>query len=103
VIANQDRLCDAVRALMLGTIELDSGGGGSGNSNFTREQRFCIRDAWRAFLQQLRKQLAVGNKVPPPDAATTAVLTGTCFQPDSPAAVITLKDGSRWPPRPQKK
>jgi len=30
------------------------------------------------------------------------VLTGASFQPDSPTAVITLKDGSRRPPRPPK-
>lgn len=103
VIPDKDRMHDAVRALMLGTIQLDIGGGGSGNSNFTREQRFFIRDAWRAFLQQHRKQLAASNKVPPPDAATIATLTGANFQPDNPAAEITLKDGSRWPPRLPKK
>lgn len=99
VIPDQDRMYEAVRSLMLGTLQLEVVGGGGGNSNFTREQRFAIRDAWRAFLRTHEKQLTAGKKVPPPDAATAAALTGTNFQPDSPAAQFTLKDGSRWPPQ----
>lgn len=92
----------AISSLIRGTLHLPESNGSGGNTNFTREQRFAIRDAWRVFLQQHQKQLAAGDKVPPPDAATAAKLTGMNFQPGRPAAEINLKDGSRWPPRPKK-
>lgn len=92
----------AISSLIRGTIHLPESNGSGGNTNYTREQRFAIRDAWRVFLQQHQKQLAAGDKVPPPDAATAARLTGMNFQPGRPAAEINLKDGSYWPPRPKK-
>ncbi|MCF7787884.1 MAG: hypothetical protein K9N47_17320 [Prosthecobacter sp.] len=102
VIPDQDRIHTAVSSLMIGTIQLETGGGGGGSSNFTREQRFAIRDAWRAFLRTHEKELTAGKKVPPPDAATAAALTGGHFKPDQPVTQFTLKDGTQWPPRPGK-
>ncbi|MFC5454531.1 HEAT repeat domain-containing protein [Prosthecobacter fluviatilis] len=98
VIPDQDRMYEAVRALMIGTIQMEVVGSGGGNSNFTREQRFAIRDAWRAFLRKHEKQLAEGGKVAPPGAATAAALTGGNFNPSQPVTRFTLKDGSQWPP-----
>lgn len=102
VIPNQDRMYEAVRFLMLGTIQMEVVGGGGGNSNFTREQRFAIRDAWRAFLQKHEPELAEGRKVPLPDAATAAALAGGNFKPYQPVTRFTLKDGTQWPPRLEK-
>jgi hypothetical protein len=99
VIPDQDRMYEAVRCLMLGTLQMEVVGGGGGNSNFTREQRFAIRDAWRAFLRTNEKQLTAGKKVTLPDAATAAALTGGHFKPDQPVTQFTLKDGTQWPPR----
>lgn len=96
-IIDQERMCDAVRQLILGTIELPPSNGSSGNSNFTREQSFAIREAWRAFLHENRDVFAAGKKVPPPDAATAAALTGANFDRNSPVTQIDFKDGNSWP------
>lgn len=101
-IPDKECMHTAISSLIRGTIHLPESNGSGGSTNYTREQRFAIRDAWRVFLQQHQKQLAAGEKVSPPDAATAARLTGMNFQPGHPAAEINLKDGSRWPPRPKK-
>ncbi len=101
-IVDQDLMCDAISSLIKGTIELPTSSGGGGNSGYTREQRFALRDAWRGFLQLHRKQLAAGLKIKPPSAATAAALTGANFCPESPVAEIHFKDGSRWPPKVRK-
>jgi hypothetical protein len=102
VIPDKECMTEALGHLIRGTIRLPESNGSGGNTNYTREQRFSIRDAWRTFLQQHQKQLAAGEKVPPPDATIAARLTGANFQPSQPATEIHLKDGSRWPPRPKK-
>lgn len=94
-----ERLSDAVGVLVSGTIQLPPSDGSSGNSNFTREQRFAIRDAWRAFLQKHRDELAAGKKVDPPGDLTTAKLTGMNFRPGEPLIEIHFTDGTSWPPR----
>ncbi|MFN0078875.1 MAG: hypothetical protein ACKVY0_20635, partial [Prosthecobacter sp.] len=94
-----ERLSDAVGVLVSGTIQLPPSDGGSGNSNFTREQRFAIRDAWRAFLQKHRDELAAGKKIAPPGDLTTAKLTGMNFRPGEPVIEIHFKDGTHWPAR----
>jgi hypothetical protein len=101
-IVDEARMTDAIRRLILGTIELPPSNGGSGSNHCTREQRFALRDVWREFLQQHRKQLTAGLKIEPPSATTAAALTGTNFWPDRPVAEIDFKDGSRWPPRVRK-
>ncbi len=98
-IIDKDRMCDAVRQLVLGTIDLPPSNGSSGNSNFTREQSFAIRDAWRTFLQKHRDELAAGKKVPPPGAVAAAALTGGNFDKNSPVTRIDFKDGTCWPTR----
>jgi hypothetical protein len=98
-IIYNDRMCDAVRQLVLGTIDLPPSKGSSGNSNFTREQSFAIRDAWRTFLQKHRDELAAGKKVPPPGVVAAAALTGGNFDKNSPVTRIDFKDGTCWPTR----
>ena len=63
VITDQDFMSEALRQLALGTLDLSSGSS-SGNSNFTREQRFAIRDAWHAFLKKNRARLDRGERFP---------------------------------------
>jgi hypothetical protein len=99
VITDQERMCDAIRALIEGTIELPPSGGSGGNSNFTRDQRFVIRDAWLTFLHQHQAQLTLSQPVKLTDPEIIAGLTGLNFHPDQPAVEIHLKDGSDWPPR----
>lgn len=100
VITNKDRMYEAISALVHGTIDLGPSSGGGGSSNFTREQRFVIRDAWKSFLQKHQETLAAGKKVPPPVRSVSSSLIGTDLQPDNPALRIDLKDGSVWPPEP---
>ncbi len=98
-----ERFGESVRELVQGTIDLPFEGGGGGNSNFSREQRFAIRDAWRTFLRQHAKTLAAGKKVPPPPSDVAATLTGANFQPAQPAVSLQLKDTSYWPKLPGQK
>ncbi|MGV3658933.1 MAG: hypothetical protein ACO1TE_02080 [Prosthecobacter sp.] len=98
VITDKERMYEAVRALIEGTLDLP-GTNGSGNSNFTRDQRFVIREAWNEFLRQHSQQFSKGGKVPPPDGALAAKLTGAGFSPERPVTAVDFKDGSRWPPR----
>ncbi|WP_395749706.1 hypothetical protein [Prosthecobacter sp.] len=101
-IPDKECMHTAISSLIRGTVSLPASSGSGGSTNYTREQRFSIRDAWLAFLQQHQKTLAAGEKVPPPDAATAARLSGANFQPNHPAAEINLTDGTRWPPRSKK-
>lgn len=98
-----ERFTESVRELVQGTIELPFEGGSSGNSNFDREQRFAIRDAWRTFLRQHSKSLAAGKKVPPPASDAASALTGANFQPTQPVVSLQLKGGSYWPKVPAQK
>jgi hypothetical protein len=102
VITNQDRMVTAIGTLIHGTIELKPSSGSSGSSNFTRDQRFAIRDAWRSFLQKHQKSLVAGKKIAPPVLSITSSLTGADLRPGNPAITISLKDGSVWPPQPTK-
>lgn len=96
VISDQEFMCSALRELVQGTLDLSTNGSG-GNSNFTREQRFAIRDAWRAFLAKNRDRLARGERIPLNDPSVTLALTGSDFDPESPAIRMNLKDGTQWP------
>lgn len=96
-IPAQERLHEAVRALITGTLAV-GGTNGSGNSNFTRDQRFQIRDAWRAFLHEHRRQISQGRKIPPPGGKVARMLTGAAFNDASPVTAVDFPDGSRWPP-----
>lgn len=96
-ITYQEQMVYTLGSLIRGTIDLPPSNGTGGNSNFSRNQRFAIRDEWREFLQQHRKQLDAGEKILPPDEATAAALTGAVYSPDSPAVVIHFKDGTNWP------
>ena len=98
VITDQDRMHDAVNHLVIGTIDLPPSDGYGGNSNFTREQRFAIRDGWRAFLAKHRDLLAKGGRIPMDDPSITPLLTGANFNPDQPVLEIHLKDRTSWPP-----
>ncbi|HEX7262352.1 MAG TPA: HEAT repeat domain-containing protein, partial [Luteolibacter sp.] len=80
VLTDQDFMDEALSQLTRGTLDLSSNSGG-GNSNFTREQRFAIRDAWRAFLAKNRDRLARGERVPLNDPSVTPSLTGINFDP----------------------
>ena len=97
VIPNEDAMFDAIGELIRGTIVLPKSSGASGNSNFSREERFAIRDAWRAFLAKHHDLLAGGGRIPPDDASVTPLLTGGQFHPDNPAVVIRFADGTDWP------
>lgn len=96
-IVVDDQFVDSVDALVTGTIDLPLGGGRGGSSNFTREQRFQIRAEWITFLKQHEKALSEGRKLPPPDAETTARLTGMNFEDGRSVVDYQLKDGRRWP------
>lgn len=98
-IIAKELLVDAVKTLVLGTLELPIGGGSGGDSNFSTDQRFAIRDAWQAFLSQHASALSAGQKVPTPDPATTSKLTGTQFPEGRSVVGFNLKDGTYWPPR----
>ncbi len=99
VITDQDFMYAALRELAVGTINLPTSSS-SGSSNFTREQRFAIRDEWRAFLTLNRDRLASGERLPHDDPSITPMLTGVNFDPSgNPAIEIRLEDGTRWPPR----
>lgn len=97
-IVVQELFVEAIHALIRGTIDLPTMGGSSGNSNFSREQRFQIRDVWIEFLNQNEKLLLAGKKLPPPDQETAFKLTGANFPSGSGAVSYELNDGTRWPP-----
>lgn len=101
-IPDQEFMSEALRQLGLGTLDITSNSSG-GNSNFTREQRFAIRDAWRAFLTKNQDRLARGERVPLDDPSVTLALTGAGFDPQSPAITFQLPDGKQWPPLPAKR
>lgn len=101
-ITSGERMCDAIRALIHGTIELPHSGSGGGSGNFTREQRFAIRDAWRAFLKQHQESISRGERVTLGDPETIAGITGLNFRPDQPAVTINFDDGTKWPSLPEK-
>ncbi len=52
MILVQDQMTSALSNLVVGTIELPKSNDGGGNSNFTRDQRFAIRDAWVGFIRE---------------------------------------------------
>ncbi len=99
VITDQDFMSEAVRQLALGTLDISSGSSG-GNSNFTRGQRFAIRDAWRDFIRKNSKRLARGERVPTDDPSVTLSLTGSDFDAQNPAVRFELPGGKHWPPVP---
>lgn len=101
-IIHKERLADAIAKLINGTLALPRTHS-SGNTNFTRDQRFQIRDAWRAFLHQHQRQISAGKKVPAPKGKVAQMLTGAALGNFYPAAVVKFPDGSRWPPQVSKK
>jgi HEAT repeat protein len=101
-IPNEGQMVEALRTLVQGTIDLPDSRSGGGNSGFTRDQRFIIRDTWRAFLAGNEAELAVGKRVRLTDHETISALTGLKFRPDGPAVEVKFPDGTVWPPRPIK-
>lgn len=101
VIPNQDRMVYVIGRLVEGTIELPESKSGGGNSNFNRDQRFVIRDAWRAFLELQHEPLSAGNRVRLTDPVVIAALTGMNLRPEDPVVERNQSDGTRWPPRPK--
>jgi hypothetical protein len=97
VVTDQDFMSDALRQLALGTIDIKSGSSG-GNSNFTREERFAIRDAWREFIRKNGERLARGERVPTDDPSVSLALTGSDISPQNPAVRFQLADDKHWPP-----
>ena len=97
VVTDQDFMSDALRQLALGTIDIKSGSSG-GNSNFTREERFAIRDAWREFIRKNGERLARGERVPTGDPSVSLALTGSDISPQNPAVRFQLADDKHWPP-----
>ncbi|MFA6285740.1 MAG: hypothetical protein WC661_00045 [Opitutaceae bacterium] len=102
VIPYQDRTVRALSALILGTIELPPSNGYGSGGNFTRDQFFAIRDAWRAFLSLHQADLSAGKRIALTDPETIAGLTGMKLRPGQPVVEISFRDGTRWPPRPKK-
>ncbi|HSI09255.1 MAG: hypothetical protein ACAH89_05190 [Rariglobus sp.] len=102
VIPNEKQMVYALSTLVEGTVDLPKSRGGGGNSGFTRDQRFAIRDAWRTFLARNQEALAAGKRVPLTDSETIEALVGLNFRPDSPAVEVRFPDGTAWPPRPKK-
>lgn len=96
VIPDRSRRTNAVGYLIEGTIELPTSNGSSGN-NFTRDQYFEIRNAWRAFLTANQDTINAGQRVQLTDPKTIAALTGMNFQPNQPAVRLHFRDGSHWP------
>ncbi|WP_338287093.1 HEAT repeat domain-containing protein [Luteolibacter sp. LG18] len=69
VITDQDFMSEALTQLALGPLHLPSKSS-SGNSNFTREQRFAIRNAWRKFVRNRLGRTAAhrrSHRIPCPD------------------------------------
>ena len=101
-ITERERWTEALDHLIQGTIEFPAYSGGGGNSNFPRDQRVAIQAAWRSFLHKYRTRLGSGKKISPPDAVTSAGLTGANFDPVNPAVNLRFKDGTEWPPKRKK-
>ncbi len=97
VITDQEFMSTAVRELALGTLDITSGSSG-GNSNFTREERFAVRDAWRDFIRKNSERLARGERLPTDDPSVSLALTGSDTNPQNPAVRFQLPDGKHWPP-----
>ncbi len=102
VIPNEKQMVYALSTLVEGTIDLPKSRSGGGNSGFTRDQRFAIRDGWRTFLARNQEALAAGKRAQITDSETIAALTGLNFRPDSPAITVNFPDGTVWPPRSKK-
>ena len=98
VIPDEPVMVEALTQLILGTLALPKSHASVGNSNFTRTERFAIRDAWRAFLKKNHDRLEAGARIAPSDPSVTPLLTGAKFHPDQPAVVIEFGDGTSWPP-----
>ena len=97
VITDQEFMSEAIRQLALGTLDITSGSSG-GNSNFTREERFAIRDAWRDFIRKNSERLARGERVPTDDPTVSPALTGCDINPQDPAVRFHLPGDKHWPP-----
>ena len=97
VITDQEFMSTAIRQLAKGTLDLTSGSS-SGNSNFTREQRFAIRDAWRDFIRKNSERLARGERIATGDPTVSRALTGSDINPQNPAVRFQLADDKHWPP-----
>lgn len=96
-IPHKKRMIESIQALVKGTIDLPHSRQGGGNSNFTRDERFAIREAWSDFLKQHQEPITRGERIKLTDPEIIARLTGMNFQPDQPAVTIGFDDGSRWP------
>ncbi|WP_367872867.1 HEAT repeat domain-containing protein [Luteolibacter sp. Populi] len=99
VITDQESMYEALTELAFGTLEIPSRSGG-GNRNFTLEQRFAIRDAWREFIRKNHDRLARGERLPTGDPTVSNSLTGSNFNASDPAIRFRLPDGKSWPEPP---
>ncbi|MFN0126487.1 MAG: HEAT repeat domain-containing protein [Verrucomicrobiales bacterium] len=99
VVTDQSCMVRALQHLCIGTLEIPGDGSMGGNSHSTREERFAIRDAWRAFLMKHRERLDEGKRVPLNDPFITPALTGSGFasRPAGHAVTFSLSDGTQWP------
>ncbi len=97
VITDQEFMSEALRQLALGTLDINSGSS-SGNSNFTRSERFAVRDAWREFIRKNSARLARGERISTDDPSVSPALTGADIHTQDPAVRFHLPDGKQWPP-----
>ena len=97
VITDQEFMSTAIRQLAKGTLDITSGSS-SGNSNFTREQCFAIRDAWRDFIRKNRSRLAHSERIATDDPTVSPTLTGCDINPQNPAVQFQLSGDKHWPP-----
>lgn len=96
-IVEKQLLVDSVRSLVVNLLDLAPGSGSSGNSNFSREERFQMREAWLAFLKKHEPTIAKGKRIPLPDSATANRLLGGKAEADQPVVSLQLRGGGRWP------
>lgn len=99
VITDESSMVTALQHLCQGTLEIPGTDSMGGNSHSTREERFAIRDAWRAFLVKHRRLIEKGKRVPLNDPSITPALTGSGFaaRPVDHAVTFQLSDGTQWP------
>ncbi len=97
VITAQEFMSTAIRQLAKGILDITSRSS-SGNSNFTRGQRFAIRDAWRDFIRKNRSRLAHSERIATDASTVSRTLTGCDINPQNPAVQFQLSGDKHWPP-----
>lgn len=99
VIPDQERVSVALQRLFVGTIALPTSGVMSGTGNFSRDQRFRIRQTWREFLTKHRALLAGGGQVPESDPTVLPLIGAMDLGSGGFVVSLGLKDGTYWPRR----